>query len=351
MKNIQKEHTASETKSSADNYQNSIKRGSSDNFIIQLLHVIPPYTGEGEGLTISKIQKKLSNIGIQRSERTLQRKINDIREYYLDVSDSEKAWKIQLKKNLGQINFGCLTRSESFLLTLAYKQLDSMLPASLKIALQSLFTQASFVFNNNPQAILDRQWVDKIYAANPTQPLIPAENNPGVLDDVTEALYKNNYLKVIYKNKIGEVREGDVMPLALVQQGNKMLLVCCCNQWSNQNENKSIYWNLMLHRIQSTKILENHSFIRPAEFNVKEYEAKGGFGVGYGEMIRLKFDMKRHLALSLLETKLSSDQTHECNDKEWITIKATVADNFILNHWLNGFGSDVKNITKEKIDS
>lgn len=330
-------------------------QGPHDNFIFQLLQVVPTYQGESKGLPIKKIQKALAQNNVVRSVRTLQRRIDQLRDQYFDVTQKGKRYIVQLRQGLRGINFQPLMPSESFLLTLAYKQLASMLPPSLKSNLENVFEQALASLDTNPQAGFDREWMDKIYAANSTQPLIPAENQSGVLEQVSHALYRNHYLQVIYTNKVGERREGEVMPLALVQQGNKMMLVCRCDAWDteelkrNPNAQRPIHWNLMLHRFNSAQSLDNQSFIRPADFDVKEYERRGGFGIGNGQMVRLSFDMKSEFALSLLETKLSADQ-EDIKHGDWITIRATVADTFILNHWLRGFGEDVKNVTKVVTD-
>ena len=327
------------------------ERGPHELLILNLLKVIPSYSGPGQGISIKDIQKQLDARGFERDIRTIQRKVQAFETEYLDVSQGERSFLVQLKEGLTGINFGNLSRSESFLLTLAYKQLDSMLPTDLKLGLANLFTQAKYKLNNNPHAGLDLEWMRKIYTANSTQPLIPKESNPGILENVSNALYENHYLKLKYVNKVGQERDGEVMPLALVQQGNKMLLVCRCHAWDQSELQRDpgvktpINWNLMLHRIVTAEVMPNRSFHYPKDFDVKEYERQGGFGIGNGRMVKLSFDMKRQIALSLLETKLSTDQEH-VEHGDWITIKATVADTFILDHWLRGFGEAVRNIVK-----
>ncbi len=323
--------------------------GPHERFFLDLLRVVPPHNAE-KGISINEIEARLKSIGVERSKRTLQRAVAALQDNYLDIQPDGRSNLIK-KKNLAGISFGGLSRQESFLLTLAYKQLDSMLPPSLKAGLKSLFDQAFVSMQTNQQAELDRQWLQKIYAANSTQPLIPKESHPGVLENVSNALYENHYLHVKYVNKVGLKREGDVMPLALVQQGNKMLLVCRCHAWEQSELQRDprvktpINWNLMLHRIVTAEVLPNRSFHYPKDFDVKEHERRGGFGIGNGQMVRLSFDMKREFALSLLETRLSTDQEHE-DHGDWITIRATVADTFILDHWLRGFGEAVRNIVK-----
>ena len=343
--------------------------GFHDNLPLQILRIIPSYAGAGKGIEINIIRQRLESIGIKRSLRTIQRKIESMKNEYLDISEDKKSHTIQLRQELHGMRIGYMTVQESLLFALAYKQLGSMLPSSLKESLESLFNQAisNVENNNNYNQKMNAEWLSKIYAANPTQPLIPKESKPSILDAVSNSLYNNQYLKLSYINKIGEEREGEVMPLALVQQGSKTILVCRCSAWDewNEIENKKdpivklpINWNLMLHRIQSAEV-SLHKFNKPDDFNVQEYDRQGGFGIGCGKFIQLSFQMKRQHALSLLETPLSEHQNVFSEEKkllseeniredhsEWLTFQVELADTFILDHWLRGFGEDVRNITK-----
>lgn len=328
------------------------ERGPHELRLMEVLKVIPAYSGHGKGITVPQIIEGLGPGAAGLSVRTIQRVIVQLeRENYIDVSQSGRSKIIQLQPGLAGLNYHRLNRRESLLLTLAFRQLETMLPQSLKASLDNLFVQAMGNVLDQPDQ-LDQQWLHKIYTANSTQPLIPKESREGVLENVSDALYENAYLKLDYVNKMGEARSGTVMPLALVQQGNKTLLVCRCKEWDkkerpiNPDAKLPINWNLMLHRIQFAKKAEQN-FNRPGDFDVQEYDRLGGFGIGNGRAVRLSFDMKREFALSLLETKLSEDQTHE-DHGNWIKINATVADTFILNHWLHGFDhvEGVRNIVK-----
>ncbi len=330
------------------------ERGPHELRLMEVLKVIPAYSDYGKGITVLQIIEKLypGTAPSKRLVRMVQRVIKDLeRKNYIDVSQSGRCNIIQLQPGMAGLNYHRLNRRESLLLTLAFRQLETMLPQSLKESLDNLYVQAMGNVLNQPDQ-LDQQWLHKIYTANSTQPLIPKESREGVLENVSDALYENAYLKLDYINKMGEERSGIVMPLALVQQGNKTLLVCRCKEWDkeerriNPDAESPINWNLMLHRIQSaTKTVKK--FNRPGDFDVKKYDRDGGFGIGNGRRVRLSFDMKREFALSLLETQLSEDQTHE-DHGEWITITATLADTFILDHWLHGFDhvEGVRNIVK-----
>lgn len=53
------------------------------------------------------------------------------------------------------------------------------------------------------------------------------------------------------------------------------------------------------------------TFERPANFDLKTYDANGQLAYGKGELIRLRMWISEYLALLMEETPLSEDQTLE----------------------------------------
>lgn len=327
--------------------------GPHDLLLLQILRVLPPYRAGVHGFTVAEILGMLPPLdGTPASKiRRVQRAIQNLEAEYLHIEMSGNRKLIWLSEIGRRLNPGKLDRKESLLLALAFKQLGAMLPNSLKTSLLDLQVKANATLMANVVETNEVEWLKKIYSANSTQPLIPAENKPGVLDAVSDALYENRYLRVVYTNKMRVTREGDVRPLGLVQQGNKMLMVCECDQWDadeisqGQQQETPIKWNLMLHRIDKATPLDQ-TFNRPDDFSLETYDRRGGFGIGTGRTVKMRFKMTAQNALSLLETKLSEDQTHVQLADDWYQIQATLADTLILDRWLAGFGVQVKDVEK-----
>lgn len=324
--------------------------GSPDLLLLQILNVLPPEKSGLDGFTVTDLISSLKLEPSPASKRRIQRAIQHLDPEYVLVEMSGNRQQIWLKKSGGRLNPGKLDRKESLLLALAFKQLGALLPNSLKTSLLDLQVKANANLMANVVETNEVEWLKKIHSANSTQPLIPAENKPGVLEAVSDALYENRYLRVVYTNKMGATREGDVRPLGLVQQGNKMLMVCECDQWDadeisqGTQQETPIKWNLMLHRIEKATPLDQ-TFLRP-KFSLETYDRRGGFGIGTGRMIKIRFKMTAENALSLLETKLSEDQTHVQLADGWYQIQAKLADTLILDRWLVGFGAQVKDVEK-----
>lgn len=161
-----------------------------------------------------------------------------------------------------------------------------------------------------------------------------------VFEVVCEALYKNQWLHLHYKNASGNEAEIKVMPLGIAQQGPRLYMVCRYDGYDNERL-------LAMHRIQKAE-LSTLVFKRPKDFDLSRFDEEGRFGFGEGGVIRLTFNIRKGEGAHLLETPLSNDQkVEELKDNYRIT--ATVADTAMLGWWLSGFGDAVSDVRRRKI--
>jgi predicted DNA-binding transcriptional regulator YafY len=228
-----------------------------------------------------------------------------------------------------------LSPQESLLLTLAEKQLRSLMPDSVMKALDGFFSQARANLSPGSHAAREREWLSKIRVVSETQPLLPPKIRTGVLEAVSNSLYRNQYLSLSYKNASGKTTTADVMPLGLAQQGPRLYLVCRFPGHDNER-------SLALHRILSA-LASTLTFEPPKEFDLRRYDDDGRFGFGEGNRIKLSFQIAKNTGLHLVESPLSTDQKVKELDDDF-EITATVVDTFQLKRWLRGFGDKVKNI-------
>ena len=170
-----------------------------------------------------------------------------------------------------------------------------------------------------------------------SQPLLPPTVNPEVFEQVSNALYANQWLEADYQNAEGKRASYKVMPLGLAQQGPRMYLVCRFDGHDNER-------CLALHRFIAAKA-STLTFERPKDFNLKQFDNDGRFGYGDGTLIRLSFRIEKEAGFHLLETPLSADQqVVELEDAYEIT--ATVVDSAMLEWWLRGFGDAVSEVCR-----
>jgi len=161
-----------------------------------------------------------------------------------------------------------------------------------------------------------------------TQPLLPPRIAPGVFDVVSNALYADRWLSLDYRNANGRLALVNVMPLGLAQQGPRLYLVCRFDGFDNER-------SLALHRIAKAEM--GAVFVRPRDFDLKQYDDDGRFGFGEGRRITLVIKIDKATGQHLLESPLSADQKVE-ESVDSFEITASVIESEQLRRWLRGFG-------------
>ena len=304
---------------------------------LELLKRIP----KGRTITATELRDQLAEAGFERDMRTIQRQLETLSEFYdLDRDDSTKPYRYCWKERAKGLSLPSLSTQESLLLMLAEQHLSCLLPARLMKSMEGFFTQARSQLGGKGTTQREREWLDKVRVVSTSQPLLPPKINPAVFDQVSNALYGNQWLEVDYKNAAGKRTSTRVMPLGLAQQGPRMYLVCRFDGYDNER-------SLALHRILTARAT-TLTFERPKEFDLKQYDGDGRFGYGDGQHIRLNFRIEKDAGLHLLESPLSVDQqVVELEDAYEIT--ATVVDSAMLEWWLRGFGESVSGISKSPV--
>ena len=303
---------------------------------IELLHSIP----KRGTITATALQEKLAANGFARETRTIQRLLENLCDadlYGIERDISSKPYRYRWKESARGLTIGSLSPQECLLLTLAEQQLGSLLPTRLMKSMDGFFDQARSQLGETSKTQREREWLDKVRVVSTSQPLLPPKVDPDVFEQVSNALYGNQWLEVDYQNAAGKKTSCKVMPLGLAQQGPRMYLVCRFDGYDNER-------CLALHRFISAKA-STLTFERPKDFNLKQFDDDGRFGYGDGTKIRLSFRIEKKAGLHLLESPLSTDQqVVELGDA--YEISATVVETDMLDYWLRGFGDGVSAIER-----
>jgi len=306
---------------------------------IELLHSIP----KRGTITAAELQKKLANDGFAREPRTIQRLLESLCDadlYGIERDMSSKPYRYRWKESARGLTIGRLSPQECLLLTLAEQQLGSLLPTKLMKSMDGFFDQARSQLGETAKTQREREWLDKVRVVSTSQPLLPPKIDPDVFEQVSNALYGNQWLDVDYQNAAGKKTSSKVMPLGLAQQGPRMYLVCRFDGYDDER-------CLALHRMISAKA-STLTFERPQDFDLKQFDDAGRFGYGDGTQIRLSFRIEKGAGLHIVECPLSADQqVVELDDVYEIT--ATVVDSDMLDWWLRGFGNAVTFINKGRL--
>lgn len=288
-----------------------------------------------------ELHEQLSDMGIERDLRTIQRQLENLSEHFeIERDDRNKPYGYRWKERSRGLGLPILSEQESLLLTLAEQHLRNLLPASLMKSMESFFSQARSNLNHHDNAKLQYEWLSKVRVVSTSQPLLPPKIKPGVFEEVSNALYGNRWLNIEYKNSAGKTSNIEVMPLGLAQQGPRLYLVCRYRDFNNER-------SLALHRILKAQA-STLTFERPKEFDLQKYDNDGRFGFGEGRHIRLTFRIDKEAGLHILESPLSIDQeVKEIDDK--FEISASVVGTAQLEWWLRGFGDQVSDIKRENV--
>ena len=305
---------------------------------LQLSHELLRRIPKGRTITAPELREQLADAGFERDMRTIQRQLESLSEFYdIDRDDSTKPYRYSWKPYAKGLSLPCLSAQESLLLMLAEQHLSNLLPGKLMKSMEGFFTQARSQLGSKDTSKREREWMEKVRVVSTSQPLLPPKIDPIVFDQVSNALYGNQWLEVDYKNAAGKRTATRVMPLGLAQQGPRMYLVCRFVGYDNER-------SLALHRIL-TASASTLTFERPKDFDLKQYDDDGRFGYGDGQLVRLSFRIEKEAGLHLLESPLSTDQTVVELDDSYV-ITATVVDSAMLEWWLRGFGESISEIIR-----
>ncbi|ABM36712.1 helix-turn-helix transcriptional regulator [Polaromonas naphthalenivorans] len=286
---------------------------------LELLHRIP----RRGTVTANELRLQLREAGFEREPRTIQRLLQTLTEFSgIECNNSSKPYRYCWKEGARSFSMQGLSPQESLLLTLAEQQLGSLLPARLMKSMNNFFSQARSQLGDKGTPQREREWLDKVRVVSTSQPLLPPKINPEVFEQVSNALYGDQWLEVDYQNAEGNRKTSKVMPLGLAQQGPRMYLVCRFDGYDNER-------CLALHRFISAKA-STLTFERPKDFNLKQFDDDGRFGYGDGTKIRLSFRIEKGAGLHIVECPLSTNQqVVELEDAYEIT--ATVVESDMLD--------------------
>lgn len=303
---------------------------------LELVRRIP----KGRTITAPELRQQLADAGFERDMRTIQRQLETLSEYFdIDRDDTTKPYRYSWKERAKGLSLPSLSPQECLLLTLAEQQMGQLLPPRLMKSMQGFFSQARIQLDEQSAAKRERLWLKKVRVVSISQPLLPPKVDPVVFEQVSNALYGDQWLTVEYKNAAGKVLESRVMPLGLAQQGQRMYLVCRFDGYDNER-------CLALHRMLSAKA-SSLTFEPPREFDLKQFDDDGRFGYGDGQKVVLSFRIEKEAGFHLVESPLSDDQ-QVTEEDDYYSITATVVDTAILDWWLRGFGDAVTDVAKHQ---
>lgn len=299
----------------------------------------------GKWMGTRELQEILEREGVEISLRTIQRDLNQIAQRFPIESSKTipQGWRWRSDAPIQSLPH--MTSSQAVTFMMVEEHLKHLLPPSLIEEMNPWFDLArrSLSTQNNV-----RQWINRVRIVPATQPLIPPVVDRQAQQAIYEGLLQDKQLECIYQGRgqNSEVKTYILNPLALVQKGSIIYLVCT-------RHDKSDIQTFALHRFKSANVLNTRA-LHPVNFDIDEYIESGalGFRVNFDqptENVMLKLHMPEADAHYFEESQLSRDQQIEKLDHGMALIRATVPFTSQLVWWLRSFGNKIQKIEPEHV--
>lgn len=286
--------------------------------------------------TAQHVCNGLEAAGQKRSLRSVQRLLDQLCDAFpLEQDTRSKPYGYRWAKDAQGFRLAALTPSEALLLQIASVHAHDFLPSRITKELDDLFASAKKTIDNKPANNADKRWLKKVRRIPSNQPLLAPHIRADIFEAVSEALYYEQKLAVVYENAKGELREAVVHPLGMALQEPRLYVVCRFEGYDNERI-------LSLSRIKKAKVT-GEGFVYPKHFDLEKYDGEGRFSFGEGKQVRLSFQIEKMAGRYLTESPLSLDQQVEETDTH-LRITATVTDSMLLHAWLRGLGEAVSKV-------
>ena len=299
----------------------------------------------GKWMGTRELQEILQREGIDITLRTIQRDLNQISQRFPIENNGAvpQGWRWRSDAPIQSLPH--MTSSQAVTFMMVEEHLKHLLPPSLIEEMNPWFDLArrSLSTQNNV-----RQWINRVRIVPATQPLIPPIVEKTAQQAIYEGLLQDKQLECVYQglNQAAEAKTYTLNPLALVQKGAIIYLICT-------RHDKTDIQTFALHRFKSATVLNTRA-LHPVNFDIDEYIESGalGFRVDFSkptETVALTLTMNEIDALYLEETKLSTNQVLEPLGNGQILVHATVPFTNQLVLWLRSFGHKISHIEPKEV--
>lgn len=279
------------------------------------------------------IHRHLEVLGYDISRRTVERDLLALSAAYdIECDDRSRPYGWRWRPGSHLPLTPSLDLQQALGLSLMERELGASLPRVVRDALAPWFQESRKRLATHGGSKAAR-WVRKLAFRPLGPPLLPAEEPPGVLDAVNEALFTERPLEAEYRSAQAEdYREVRLHPLGLIRTGLVTYLVVCFDGYSDPR-------TVALHRLRRVRIASDGDLKAPPGFSLEQFLDGGVLDFGSTGPVRLRLRMHHAAASHLYDTPLSRDQVITSQEGgECVIVEATVNDSDRLEWWIRGFG-------------
>lgn len=292
--------------------------------IILTASLIP---GEPGATTSREIQQRLKEEGFKISERQVQRDLRSIHEALPEDlvrepdSGSKDRWFWHRDARVG--NLTGRTLSEALALTTLAGNYRHLVPSSILANLDAPVESAKRFLASTPQPHV-RHWSDKLVSIHGPMYRLPPDTDPDVADTVTEAVYAERKLEIVYRAgedpDVEEVNE-EVNPLGLMNRNNVTYLITDSAD------------PIPLHRIHSARAL-TITVPKPVRESLQNRYWRPPLHSGGKRQLKLMLEVDGELSRELQEQPIGTDQRVSERENGSTLVEVTARNDQSLIDWL-----------------
>ena len=240
--------------------------------------------------------------------------------------------------------FSQLTPQECLLLKLAKENLRNQLPAHISKSFDPIFETVDENLVSRDKNRKEKAWLKKVAVVANSLPQIPLTFKARIFDTISEALYDDKKLEIVYRNVDKAVKKHVVTPLGLVQQDHRLYLVCQFEGYDNIR-------HLPLHRMEDAALLSEAATPVPG-FDLNHYIDERHFNYSGDELRNIHLVLEftnEQTAMNLREAPFTRNQIITELPSGGYRLEADLEDSILLDGWINTW-REIAGITKvEKI--
>ncbi|WP_083091430.1 helix-turn-helix transcriptional regulator [Acidithiobacillus ferrivorans] len=285
--------------------------------------------------TVKIVADYLRSIGIEVTDKTVIRDLEEFADQHIVLRDDRgkpHGWTI--KDGYDLIRKLAARHDTALPLLLADRYLRDLLPEEVVIELSA--TVQILQHHLRDQDSCYSHWLGKVATISGGLSRLSPRINGGIRETLTNALLKNEPVRVIYRRQDNEVRERVLWPKALVMRDGVPVIVA--------QEPGGYPKQYLLYRFEKAiAIASTVSVTATTGFELENYlnESFKYFLSSQPFLLRLRIEPE--LEKELLERPLSGDQRIQYDRRRnFLMLYATVVDSYPLRSWLLSQGDNVE---------
>ncbi len=301
----------------------------------------------GRWISTADIANELETSGVEITTRRLQRflkRISSDEEFCVLCDARSKPYGYRRFKRESDLSEVSLKAEEALILRLTEERLKYLLPSPVIDSLRPIFDRARELMKEEAAKGASAAWLKKVAVVPATVSVMPPAILPRIFTVVSRALWKNTKIEIEYTNSEEVKVSGVVSPLGIVQQEQRIYLVCIFDGYTDIR-------HLALHRIQSAKETEFPAE-RPKNFSLDAYVKSRHFNFSNGGKVCLSFtSTDKYLKQYLTETPFNRTQKITDLGEGAFSVKATLDDTTLIDAWIAAWGAErFKKLKKTPIE-